>query len=72
MTKRVKEKKVPTTTKQAPSDKPILDVPETAQFMGVSQSLIWSQIKAGNLKPLRLGDRVLFSRVYLEKLCEAE
>jgi predicted DNA-binding transcriptional regulator AlpA len=70
--KKTREKSMSATAKDDASEKPILDVPQTAIFLGVSQSLIWSEIKKGTLKPLRLGDRVLFSRVYLERLCESE
>jgi len=54
------------------NDKPVFTVPEAADFLRVSQSLVWAEIKKGNLRPLRLGDRVLFSRVYLERLLEQE
>jgi predicted DNA-binding transcriptional regulator AlpA len=66
------EKSMPAIAKEGVTDKPILDVPQTACFLGVSQSLIWSEIKKGNLKPLRLGDRVLFSRVYLDRFLAGE
>ncbi len=61
---------MPTTTERLSIERPILNVKETSRFLGVSESLIWKEIKAGNLKPLRIGDRVLFSRVYLQRLCE--
>jgi excisionase family DNA binding protein len=55
-----------------PADqKPLLSVKETAEFLGFSESHIWRQIKNGTLKPLRFGDRVVFSRAYLQRLCEA-
>lgn len=59
------------TTERLSIERPILNVKETSRFLGVSESLIWKEIKAGNLKPLRIGDRVLFSRVYLQRLCES-
>ena len=62
---------MPTTTERLSIERPILNVRETSRFLGVSESLIWKEIKAGNLKPLRIGDRVLFSRVYLQRLCES-
>jgi predicted DNA-binding transcriptional regulator AlpA len=62
---------MPTTTERLSIERPILNVKETSRFLGVSESLIWKEIKAGNLKPLRIGDRVLFSRVYLQRLCES-
>jgi len=59
-------------TIERPTDqRPILSVKETSRFLGVSESLIWKQIKEGHLKPLRIGDRVFFSRVYLQRLCES-
>jgi excisionase family DNA binding protein len=57
--------------KESSIQRPVLSVKETAAYLGVGETLIWTQIKAGNLKPLRLGDRVLFSRAYLDRLCEA-
>jgi excisionase family DNA binding protein len=54
------------------ADRSLLNVKETAQFLRISQSLLWKEIKAGNLKPVRIGDRVLFSRSYLERFCEGE
>jgi excisionase family DNA binding protein len=48
---------------------PILTVPETAGFLRISESLLWKMIRQDEIKPLRLGDRVLFSRAYLEKFC---
>ncbi len=60
------------TNEAASNAKPLLNVRETSTYLGISESLIWSQIKKGNLQPLRIGDRVLFSRLYLERLCAAE
>jgi excisionase family DNA binding protein len=54
------------------SNSPILNVPETARFMRVSESLVWKMVRSGELKPLRLGDRVLFHRNYLEKFCQQQ
>jgi excisionase family DNA binding protein len=48
--------------------KPVLNVKEAAKFLGVSHTLVWSEIRKGNLTPFRLGDRVLFNRSYLESL----
>jgi predicted DNA-binding transcriptional regulator AlpA len=63
-----------TTATQAPTnlEKPLLSVKETAAFLGFSESLIWKQIKLGKLKPLYFGDRVVFSRAYLLRLCEGQ
>ncbi len=52
-------------------ERPILNVKETSRFLGVSESLIWKEIKLGKLKPVRIGDRVFFSRVYLQRLFES-
>lgn len=59
------------TNKESSIQRPVLSVKETAAYLGVGETLIWTQIRAGNLKPLRLGDRVLFYRAYLDRLCEA-
>jgi excisionase family DNA binding protein len=69
-TNRKRTKPMPATAEK--NDKPVLTVPEAADFLRVSQSLIWAEIKRGTLKPLRLGDRVIFSRVYLERLLAQE
>ncbi len=58
------------TEKEESRQRPVLTVKETAAYLGVSESLIWKQIKEGNLKPARIGDRVLFSRNYLNRLCD--
>jgi predicted DNA-binding transcriptional regulator AlpA len=64
---------MPTAITERPnSERPILSVKETARFLGVSESLIWKEIRVGNLKPRRIGDRVFFSRVYLQRFCESE
>ncbi len=63
---------MPTTREQLSNEKPILSVKETAIFLGISESLIWKEIKLGNLRPLRIGDRVFFSRIYLQRFCEIE
>ena len=60
------------TEKEGSIQRPVLTVKETAAYLGISESLIWKQIKEGNLKPTRIGDRVLFSRVYLHRLCEGD
>jgi excisionase family DNA binding protein len=50
--------------------RPVLTVKETAAYLGISESLVWVEIRRGKLKPVRIGDRVLFSRAYLGRLCE--
>jgi excisionase family DNA binding protein len=52
------------------TERQVLNVAETAQYFNVSESLIWKEIREGNLKPLRMGDRVLFHRNYLDRLYE--
>jgi predicted DNA-binding transcriptional regulator AlpA len=54
------------------NQRPVLNIKETAAFLGVSESLIWVEIRRGSLKPLRIGDRVMFSRNYLNRLCDGE
>jgi predicted DNA-binding transcriptional regulator AlpA len=63
---------MPATIERASSERPILNVKETASHLGISESLVWKQIKLGKLKPVRIGDRVFFSRVYLQRFCESE
>jgi excisionase family DNA binding protein len=50
----------------------ILTVPETAAYLRVSESLIWAMLRRKELNALRLGNRVFFSRSYLDKFCEAK
>ena len=45
---------------------------EAAKYMGVSESLVWKQIRKGILKPARIGDRVVFSRAYLDRVTDPE
>ena len=52
-------------------ESPILDVKETAKFLRISESLLWKLLRKKKLTPIRLGDRVLFSRTYLERFCGA-
>jgi excisionase family DNA binding protein len=51
-------------------ERKVLNVKETAEYFNVSESLIWSQIREGKLKPLKLGGRTLFHRNYLDRLYE--
>ena len=67
MTNKTKKAK----TNEAPAGSPLLTVPETAKFLRVSESLVWHMLRRGEITPRRLGDRVFFSRVYLERFCEA-
>jgi excisionase family DNA binding protein len=50
--------------------RPVLTVKETADYLRVSESLIWKQVREGKLKPMRIGDRVLFTRSYLDRFTE--
>ena len=69
----MKEKKVSKPNRAAQTNDvvsgPILTVPETARFLRISESLLWKMLRQDEIKPLRLGNRVLFSRTYLEKFC---
>lgn len=68
MTKKTKKAKM---AGGPPTESPLLNVPETAKFLRVSESLIWVMLRRGELTPRRMGDRVFFSRGYLERFCEA-
>ena len=50
---------------------PVWDVRETAAVLRISKSLVHEAVRRGELKALRIGDRVLFSRAYIESLIEA-
>lgn len=69
----MKEKKVSKPNRAAQTNDvvsgPILTVPETARFLRISESLLWKMLRQDEIKPLRLGNRVLFSRSYLQKFC---
>jgi excisionase family DNA binding protein len=54
----------------APTESPLLTVPETAKFLRVSESLVNHMLRRGEITPRRLGDRVFFSRSYLERFCD--
>lgn len=62
---------MPKTNKEI-QQRPVLTVRETADYLGISESLIWKQIKEGNLRPVRIGDRVMFARTYLDRFCEGK
>jgi excisionase family DNA binding protein len=55
----------------ATDERPVMNVKETAHYLGVCESLVWKMIKERKLKPARLGDRVLFHKSYIDRvLCE--
>ena len=70
----MKQKKVNKVNRFAQADGvvsgPILTVPETARFLRISESLLWKMLREKQITALRLGNRVLFNRSYLEKFCE--
>jgi excisionase family DNA binding protein len=68
---KLKEKRMPTIHAQA-DDSPVATVKETAKLLKISESLLWQMIRRKKLIPIRLGDRVLFSRRYLQRFCDGE
>lgn len=56
---------------EASNPSPLLNVKETAKFLRVSESLIWVMLRRGEITARRFGDRVFFSRTYLERFCES-
>jgi excisionase family DNA binding protein len=40
---------------------------EAAQVLGVSTVTLWKLVRRGELKPMHIGDRPMFSRVELER-----
>ena len=39
---------------------PLLSVPQTLRVLGISQRTLYRLIRDGELRPIRIGDRVLF------------
>ena len=70
--KGAKKTTMPQKTADTTTQKPVLTVPDTARFLGVSTSLVWKMIRSGRMQPLRLGDRILFNRAYLERFIEGQ
>jgi excisionase family DNA binding protein len=71
--RKVKEKRMPISTgihAQTTVESPLLTVKETAKYLRISETLLWQMLRKKKLTPLRLGDRVLFSRTYLQRFCE--
>lgn len=54
----------------SPSNRPLLDMAETADRLRVSRSQIYRLIKQGALKPVKLGGRTLFRRIDLDALID--
>jgi excisionase family DNA binding protein len=60
-----------TTRNETPTEREVMNVPQTAQYLGISEWLLWKMIREKKLKPARLGDRVLFHKAYVDRvLCE--
>lgn len=55
---------------QPTTNRPLLDVTETADLLRASRSHVYRLIERGNLKPVKLGGRTLFRRVDLDALIE--
>ena len=70
--RKAKEKRMLTSTgtRAQTVESPLLTVKETAKFLRISESLLWQMLRKKKLTPIRLGDRVLFSRTYLQRFCE--
>ncbi|MBW6396162.1 helix-turn-helix domain-containing protein [Thermus sp. SYSU G05001] len=49
---------------------PVMNVPETAELLRVSQSTVWRLIRGGRLRATRIGRRVLITRQAVETLLE--
>lgn len=54
------------------AQRPVLTVREAADYLRISESLVWKQLREKKWKALRIGDRVLFSKAYLDRLFEGE
>lgn len=49
---------------------PVMNVPEAAELLRVSQSTVWRLIRGGHLRATRIGRRVLITRWAIETLLE--
>jgi excisionase family DNA binding protein len=49
-------------------ERPVMNVRQTAEYIGVSESLVWKMIREKKLQPARFGDRVLFHRDYVDRV----
>lgn len=49
---------------------PVMNVPEVAEVLRVSQSTVWRLIRSGHLRATRIGRRVLITRQAVETLLE--
>ncbi len=50
----------------------LLSVPQAARLLGIGTTLCWEMVHSGQLSSIRLGRRVLVSRVVVERLAQAE
>jgi excisionase family DNA binding protein len=67
--KRKKERPMP--SNEVPTtERAVLNVRESAEFLRVSEWLVWKLIREGKITPTRIGDRVLFARTYLQRYAE--
>ena len=48
-----------------------LTVPETAAALGVSSDLVYDEIRAGRIRSVRIGRRILVPREELDRLLQA-
>jgi excisionase family DNA binding protein len=46
----------------------LLDVPVAAELLSIGKTLMWSEIKAGRIQSVRIGNRVLVPRAAIERL----
>lgn len=54
------------------TEKRLLSAKEAATYLGISHRTVWAWAKAGWLPVTRLGRRVLFDRVQLDEVIEAQ
>jgi excisionase family DNA binding protein len=67
---KTKERPMPTNAGVPTTERAVLTVKESADFLRVSEWLVWKLIREGKITPTRIGDRVLFARTYLERYAE--
>ena len=52
------------------TERAVLNVRESAEFLRISEWLLWKLIREKKIVPTRIGDRVLFARTYLQRFAE--
>jgi len=55
-----------------PGKRLTLTVPEAARLLGISRALAYDAVRRGELPSIRVGRRIVISRVALERILEGQ